>query len=169
MTNSGYNAIAHKPLPLRCLKFNGGIFFDDKEGQIPPATRCSSVSPEGACPCIHSSVYPAGRSVSLHTLKPFCRAGAVTSCPVLVSARAHVAVCTLGSTPPTHLLPRSHSWPILLLFLDNGCIYTLILDYAADLQESFSKGLAPAVSRSDTRKQQSERGVTWLPRFGLVP
>lgn len=73
-----------------------------------------------------------------------------------------------GLYPPTPLL-RPHSWPILLLFLDNGCIYTLILDYAADLQESFSKGLAPAVSRSDTRKHQSERGVTWLPRFGLGP
>lgn len=53
MRNGGYNAIAHKPLPLRCLKFNGALFFDDKEDQSPLTTCCQSLSPEGSV-CTHS-------------------------------------------------------------------------------------------------------------------
>lgn len=51
-TRKIYNAIVYKPLPLRCLKFNGAIFFDDKEGQIPPTTCCHSLSLEGSV-CAH--------------------------------------------------------------------------------------------------------------------
>lgn len=101
----------------------------------------------GACARIHFSVYIRGQRVRLHTLKPFRRASAVTSCPISVSARAHRRVYTLALGPP---------WPILLLFLDNGCIYTLILDYTADLQEGFYKGLAQADSHLNTPDQRAK-------------
>ena len=35
------------------------------------------------------------------------------------------------------VLSAQGAWPILLLFLDNGCIYILILDYLADSEEGF--------------------------------
>lgn len=144
--NGGYNAIVHKPLPLRCLKFNGAIFFDDKEDQIPLTTRCHSLSPEG--------------SVRTHSF--LCLFSRAACAPAYVEAippgqrrdlMSRLRVCTCA--PPCVHCALGPPWPILLLFLDNGCIYTLILDYTADLQEGFYKGLAQADSPGATRKRLS--------------
>lgn len=35
------------------------------------------------------------------------------------------------------VLNTQGAWPVLLLFLDNGCIYTLILDYMAVSEDGF--------------------------------
>lgn len=51
-TRKIYNAMVYKPLSLRCLKFNGAIFFDDKEGQSLLTTCCHSLSLEGSV-CTH--------------------------------------------------------------------------------------------------------------------
>lgn len=49
-------------------------------------------------------------------------------CCDLVSLYVCVTVCVLSA---------QGGWPILSLFLDNGCIYILILDYLADTDEGF--------------------------------
>lgn len=96
MRNGGCNAIVHKLLPLRCLKFNGAIFFDDKEDQSPLATCCHSLSPEGSV-CTHSLLClfsrPACAPAYVEAIPP---AGALTSCPVSVSAHERVVLCTLA-------------------------------------------------------------------------
>lgn len=102
---------------------------------------------KGACARIHFSVYFRGRRVRLHTLKPFRRG---QRCDLM----SHLRVCTCA--PPCVHCALGPPWPILLLFLDNGCIYTLILDYTADLQEGFYKGLAQADSRLNTPEQRAK-------------
>lgn len=55
-------------------------------------------------------------------------------CCDLVSLSVSVCVCVTMCT-----LGARGVWPILLLFPDNGCIYTLILDYMVDLEEGSPK------------------------------
>ena len=101
-------------------------FFDDMDGQIPPTTCCHSLSlGERVCVRINFPVYSLCWGVCLHTLSTFCQPSTVTLCPCV---RVCVTVCVLSA---------QGAWPILLLFLDNGCIYILILDYLADSEEGF--------------------------------
>lgn len=80
---------------------------------------------ERVCVRINFSVYSLCWGVCLHTLSTFCQPNAVTLRPSLCVC---VTVCVLSA---------QGAWPFLLLFLDNRCIYTLILDYMADLEEGF--------------------------------
>lgn len=112
-----------------------------------PWRRCHSSSPEG--------------SVRTHSF--LCLFWRAACAPAYVEAippgqrcdlMSHLRVCTCAQ-------PCVHSalgppWPVVLLFLDNGCIYTLILDYTADLQEGFYKGLAQADSRLNTPERRAK-------------
>lgn len=92
--------------------------------QIPLTTCCHSLSlVESVCVRINFPVYSLCWGVCLHTLSTFCQPNAVTLCPCVC-----VTVCVLSTRG---------AWPILSLFLDNGCIYILILDYLADSEEGF--------------------------------
>lgn len=74
------------------------------------------------CACINFPRYSLCLGVRLHTLSTFCQHSAVTLCP-----RVCDCVCVLSDPG---------AWPVPLLFLDNGCIYILILDYLADPEEA---------------------------------
>lgn len=98
MRNGSYNAIVHKLLPLRCLKFNGAIFFDDKEDQSPLTTCCHSLSPEGSVRthsllCLFSR--PACVPAYVEAIPPGQRCDLMSH--LSVSAHERMALCTLRS------------------------------------------------------------------------
>lgn len=80
---------------------------------------------ERVCVRINFPVYSPCWGVCLHTLSTFCQPNAVTLCPYVCVS---VWLCVLSARG---------AWPILWLFLDNRCIYILILDYLADSEEGF--------------------------------
>lgn len=78
------------------------------------------------CVCINFSVYSLCWSVCLHTLSTFYQPSAGT-----------LGFLCLTNTQIVCIFSSLGDWPILSLFLDNDCIYVLILDYLATPTRGF--------------------------------
>lgn len=77
--------------------------------------------------------------------------------------------CPHTSAPPCVHCALRPPWPILHLLLDNRWIHILILDYTADLQEGFYKGLAQVESHLNTTKQPAKELLLFLLLFCRMP
>lgn len=105
---------------------------------------------ERVCVCINFLLYSLCWGMCLHTLSTFCRPSAVTLCPC-------VRLCVYSALWGT--------WPILLLFLDNGCIYILILDYLAEFDEGFFVSTVHADSRPEAEHENHCHLYAFSPHF----